>query len=149
MKRFASVLLVDQRGWVLLQERDEHPVLDPEKWGFVGGGVEPGESYAEAAVRELLEETGLAVDGLTLFGRFDVFHRLSGLDKRDQQSRDDEFELYVAATDLGDQDIVVGEGRQIVFVDPDVALGLDLTASAVVALPVFLASATYFALASR
>ena len=40
-------------------------------------------------------------------------------------------------------DIVVGEGRQIVFVEPDVALGLDLTASAVIALPVFLASSTY------
>ena len=43
MHRFASVLLVDRRGWLLLQERDEHPVIDPEKWGFVGGHVEDGE----------------------------------------------------------------------------------------------------------
>ncbi len=149
MKRFASVVLVDRRGWVLLQERDEHPVLDPEKWGFVGGGVEAGESYADAAVRELLEETGLSVAGLSLFGRFDVVHQVSGLDGLDQHTRDDEFELYVAATDLGDDDIVVGEGRQIVFVQPDVALGLDLTASAVIALPVFLASSTYDSLSTR
>lgn len=116
-------------------------MLDPEKWGFVGGGVEPGESYAEAAERELLEETGLVVDGLTLFGRFDVFHIQTG--------GNDEFELYVAATDLADSDIVVGEGRQIVFVEPDRSLGLDLTASAVIALPVFLASSTYQSLVSR
>lgn len=138
--RFASVVLVDRRGWVLLQERDEHPVLDPEKWGFVGGSVEPGESYAQAAERELLEETGLVVDGLSLFARFDVHHHQTG--------GDDEFELYVASTDLGDSDIVLGEGRQIVFVDPDVALGLDLTASAVIALPVLLASSTYQSLAA-
>ena len=149
MKRFSSVILVDRRGWVLLQERDEHPVLDPEKWGFVGGGVEPGESYADAAGRELFEETGLRIDGLALFGRFDVVHDVSGPDKLDQQTRDDEFELYVAATDLGDGDIVVGEGRQIVFVEPDAALALDLTASAVIALPVFLASSTYLSLAAR
>ena len=31
-QRFANVVLVDERGWILLQERDEHPVIDPDKW---------------------------------------------------------------------------------------------------------------------
>ena len=48
MQSYASVALVDRRGWVLLQERDEHPVIDPEKWGFPGGGVEDGETYEVA-----------------------------------------------------------------------------------------------------
>ncbi|MEP6799620.1 MAG: DUF4031 domain-containing protein, partial [Lapillicoccus sp.] len=33
-----------------------------ESWGPPGGGVEPGEGVAEAAVREVLEETGIALD---------------------------------------------------------------------------------------
>lgn len=38
-------------------------------WHFPGGGVEPGETSAEAAMREFREETGLGVEGVpTLFG---------------------------------------------------------------------------------
>ncbi len=133
---------MDCRGWVLLQERDEHPVLDPEKWGFVGGHVEPGESYEEAAYRELHEETGLTGLQLRRFGRFDVVHKV-GLDERL-----DEFELYAAATTVTDAEIEVGEGRKIVFVDPQAALRLDLTAGATVALPAFLASEEYAAMVS-
>lgn len=59
MHRFSCVLLVDSRGWLLMQERDEHPVIDPEKWGLVGGHVEEGEDYEPAAYRELEEETGV------------------------------------------------------------------------------------------
>jgi 8-oxo-dGTP pyrophosphatase MutT (NUDIX family) len=33
----------------------------PPRWIFPGGGIEPGESPRAAAVRELLEETGLVV----------------------------------------------------------------------------------------
>ncbi|MGL5825610.1 MAG: NUDIX domain-containing protein [Nocardioides sp.] len=142
--RFASVLLVDGRGWLLLQERDEYAVLDPEKWGFVGGGVEPGESYCQAAHRELHEETGIAAHDLRSFGQFDVCHQIGcGGDNRDRQMRRDRFELFAAGTELTDSDIRLGEGRRIVFVDPVVALCLDLTAGAAVALPGFLASLTY------
>lgn len=141
MKRFASVVLVDRRGWVLLQERDEHPVLDPDKWGFVGGGVEPGEAYADAAHRELLEETGVRVPDLHLFGRFPVFHHQTG--------GQDEFELFYAGVDFTDDRVILGEGRQIVFVAPAAATGLDLTASARIALPGFLGSGEYDAVVSR
>ncbi len=134
--RFASVLLVDRRGWLLLQERDEHPVIDPDCWGFVGGHVEPGESIEQAAYRELEEETGIDLDhGLSHFGTFPVFHHHSG--------STDEFSLWVAATDLVDTDIMLGEGRRIVFVDPTAVPGLTLAVAPRVALADFLASATY------
>ena len=58
---FAAVVLVDRRGWILLQERDEHPAIDPWKWGLVGGHLEPGEEFEPAAYRELAEETEIVV----------------------------------------------------------------------------------------
>ena len=141
MTRFSSIVLVDRRGWVLLQERDEHPVIDPEKWGFCGGHLEDGEDFVTAAYRELEEETGIRLDGgLELFGEFTVFH--------DHTRTHDEFCVYVMRTDLGDADVECFEGRQIVFVDPAVALDLDLTAAARVALPAFLESETYAAMTS-
>ena len=52
-------------------------------------------------------------------------------------------QVFVAATDLTDADIDCREGRQIVFVDPEVARGLDLTAGATDIVPAFLDSPTY------
>ena len=51
------VALVDPRGWLLLQERDEHAPVDPDRWSLVGGGVEAGETLAAAASRELTVST--------------------------------------------------------------------------------------------
>lgn len=136
MNRFASVVLVDPRGWVLLQERDEHPVIDPNHWGFPGGGVEEGEEFEEAAYRELEEETGVRLaHDLALYREFEIFHPATGTD--------DVFQLWAAPTTLSDDDIECHEGRQIVFVDPAVALTLELTAAAKMALAEFLASDTY------
>ncbi|BDP40665.1 DNA mismatch repair protein MutT [Deinococcus aetherius] len=56
-----SVLLRDESGRVLLQRRG-----DDGLWGLVGGGLEPGENFLEAAHRELLEETGLRCPNLGL-----------------------------------------------------------------------------------
>jgi 8-oxo-dGTP diphosphatase len=136
MAEVVLVGVVDERGWVLLQERDEFPVIDPEKWGFVGGHLDDGEDFEGGAYRELEEETGLHLeDGLELFSSFEVFHEHS--------SSLDEFRLFVMRTDLTDDDVECHEGRRIVFVDPTSALALDLTAAATIALPVFLGSDHY------
>ncbi len=42
---------------VVLVRRGQPPNQD--RWGFPGGKIEPGETFAEAAVRELAEETGI------------------------------------------------------------------------------------------
>lgn len=138
---FASVALVDARGWILLQERDEHPEIDPECWGLPGGHVEPGEAPLDAAYRELLEETGLVPDGpLEEIAVALVQHRPGRLDA---------VHLYAGATAATDDDVVCGEGRQIVFVAPEAALALDLTRGTVALLPSFLGSASHTALAAR
>jgi 8-oxo-dGTP pyrophosphatase MutT (NUDIX family) len=136
VQRFATVTVVDPRGWLLMQERDEFPVIDPERWGFPGGMVEPGETFEQAAYRELEEETGIRLDGgLTLFAEFRVFHAHSG--------SDDEVHFFAAPTQLTDADVECHEGRQMVFVEPGLARGLDLTAAAAIALPAFLDSPAY------
>ncbi len=141
MQRFSSIVLVDSRGWVLLQERDEFPDIDPDKWGFVGGHLDEGEDYVTCAYRELEEETGLRLDGgLQLFGTFTVFH--------DHTGTDDELALFAMRVDLSDDDIDCQEGRQIVFVAPGRIRELDLTAAARIVLPQFLDSHAYAAMAS-
>jgi ADP-ribose pyrophosphatase YjhB (NUDIX family) len=141
-RRFAGVILVDRRGWILLQERDEHPSIDPEKWGLAGGHVEPGEGFEAAAHRELEEETGvqLPAGGLALFGEFVVDHR-------EAHGTWDAMQVFVASTELTDADIDCHEGRQIVFVDPTTIDDLPLTKAAEVVVPAFLASGVYASMA--
>lgn len=55
---------MDARGWLLLQERDEHAPVAPLQWGLVGGHVDPGEDWDTAVWRELREETGLGPEHL-------------------------------------------------------------------------------------
>jgi len=52
--------MVVRDGRVLLAQRDREP--DRGKWGFPGGLIEVGETVAEAAVRELAEETGVVAE---------------------------------------------------------------------------------------
>jgi 8-oxo-dGTP pyrophosphatase MutT (NUDIX family) len=63
------VLLVDGDDRLLL-DRDSDPGLDPVPvfWITPGGGVDPGESDEGAAIREVAEETGLAIDVADLVG---------------------------------------------------------------------------------
>ena len=140
--RFSGVVLVDRRGWILLQERDEHPRIDPETWGLAGGHVEPGEDFEPAAYRELEEETGVRLEPgtLELFREFLVDHR-------EAYGTWDRMRAYVATTDLTDADIDCREGRRIVFVDPATVPDLPLSKGAGVIVPTFLRSDLYASMA--
>jgi 8-oxo-dGTP pyrophosphatase MutT (NUDIX family) len=125
---------------VLLQERDEHALVAPDQWGLVGGHLEPGESWEEAMRRELEEETGLAGTGLELW-----FDEIVQHSPKVSSHLADRWQIWVGRTDATDDDIRLGEGRQIVFVDPQVIRRheLDLAMSAKHVLPLFLDSPTY------
>jgi 8-oxo-dGTP pyrophosphatase MutT (NUDIX family) len=58
----SRVLLIDPQDRVLmfLQHGKDRGVAP--RWITPGGGVDPGESHDQAAIREVLEETGLAID---------------------------------------------------------------------------------------
>jgi 8-oxo-dGTP pyrophosphatase MutT (NUDIX family) len=57
------VVVLDAANHVLLlQTRDLGNPAFGTSWELPGGGMEPGETYIEAAVRELREETGIKVE---------------------------------------------------------------------------------------
>ncbi|MBZ0303449.1 MAG: NUDIX domain-containing protein [Anaerolineae bacterium] len=60
-----SVAVLNDAGRILLQQREDFAV-----WGLPGGEIEPGETAAQAAVRETYEETGLEVRLTRLVGLY-------------------------------------------------------------------------------
>ena len=63
---FTNLCMVyDDAGNILVQDR-----VDPDWPGicFPGGHVEPGESFVEAVIREVCEETGLTIENPQLCG---------------------------------------------------------------------------------
>ena len=60
------VVLTDAAGRVLLFHAVTPEVGPAGWWELPGGGIDGGESYLEAAVREVREETGLLLDPATI-----------------------------------------------------------------------------------
>ncbi len=64
LRRTSRILLMDAKGAALLFFTAAPDSSGFARWITPGGGVDPGESHHEAAVRELFEETGLVVDSV-------------------------------------------------------------------------------------
>ncbi|HLL68862.1 MAG TPA: NUDIX hydrolase [Micromonosporaceae bacterium] len=142
-RRVAVVFLVDRRGRILMQQRTADAAVSPNQWTMPGGKIEAGEQPLEAAHRELYEETGLRTDVLEPFWfgtRPSVSNPEHGVV---------EVYAYVGTTDAGQDDVVLGEGQAMIFLDPEEALAKDLGATAVRLLPRFLASLEYAGLRAR
>lgn len=65
LRHAARVILVDEHGaTLLLQGFDPHRPDGGAWWYTPGGGLEPEESYEQAGLREVAEETGLRLHAL-------------------------------------------------------------------------------------
>ena len=69
----ACVLVFNEEGQLLLQKRS-----DSFDWGTIGGALELGDSFEEAARRELMEEADLAAESfrfIALLSGQDMYYR--------------------------------------------------------------------------
>ncbi|WP_374114770.1 NUDIX domain-containing protein [Streptomyces cellostaticus] len=135
--RTASVLLVDVQGRLLLQLRDGKAPVGPNKWAIPGGYINPGETPEFAAQRELREETGLVATNAS-FGLF--WH---GLRTFSNALGHAEWNVYCAATQAKQEDVVLGEGAAMVFLSPPEIDQLPLVENARYFVRKFLNSAHY------
>ena len=69
-----AVVVENER--VLLIRRGQEPLKG--KWSLPGGMLELGESHKDGVIREVMEETGLAVEPVELIELLDRVHREDG-----------------------------------------------------------------------
>ncbi|MFS0704265.1 NUDIX hydrolase [Cellulomonas sp. 179-A 9B4 NHS] len=134
-RRAARVILLDERDRVLLVRG--HDVDQPERswWFTVGGGLDDGEDARAAAVREVREETGIALTADALVGP--VFTRSAVFDFFAQHCRQDE-DLFLARVHSSDVGALSRDGWTDVELDViDELAWWDLDALAAVDIEVF------------
>ncbi|RYD86343.1 MAG: RNA pyrophosphohydrolase [Sphingomonadales bacterium] len=64
-----GVMLVNSEGKAFVGKRIDNK--EGDWWQMPQGGVDPGEDLADAALRELAEETGIAGEQVSLIGRLE------------------------------------------------------------------------------
>lgn len=64
LRRSSRIILMDAEGAALLFFTAAPDSSRWSRWITPGGGVDPGETHGQAAIRELFEETGLVVDSV-------------------------------------------------------------------------------------
>jgi len=62
--KYADVIVLNKNGELLLLKRSQWEDAHQGAWVIPGGHVDAGESYEQAAIRELREESGISVDNL-------------------------------------------------------------------------------------
>ena len=101
-RRTVRVLLLNPDGGTLLFQDSDPGLVDVRWWVTPGGGIDPGESEVEAAVREVREETGFDLDPAALLGPVARRHVVHGYS--DQVIEQDE-SFYLAQVGTFDVDV--------------------------------------------
>ncbi len=114
----ASTVVVDSEGRLLMAKR-----TDNELWTIPGGGMKPGETIAEAAVREVKEETGIDVEVVTLVGIYtNPQHVVEYSDGEVRQ----QFSVCFACRPIGGTPTISDETSEVGYFTPDEIEGMDV-----------------------
>ncbi|MFJ6481626.1 MULTISPECIES: NUDIX hydrolase [unclassified Streptomyces] len=106
-----TAVALDDDGRVLLIHR-----TDNDLWALPGGGVDTGESAADAAVRETREETGFDVEVTGLVGLYtDPRHVIAYDDGEVRQ----QFSICFSVRIVGGKLRTSSESKEVAFLAPD------------------------------
>ena len=105
-RQAGRVLVIDAAGRLLLLKGFDPAGSEPPYWFTVGGGTKPGESLAQAAARELGEETGIMASAGEL-GQ-PIWHEVAefGFEGRRFRQEQDFFLLRIDTDGTGAADLV-------------------------------------------
>lgn len=70
-----SLIILNNKNRFLLQLRDNKPnIAYPNYWGFIGGGIERGETPRKAIERECLEEIGVSPRNIQFLNKIFIYN---------------------------------------------------------------------------
>ena len=105
-----TAIIVDRRGWFLVQHRDDKPdIVNPGLWGSFGGWIEPYETPEAGFLREMEEELVVAAEDVGDVRRGAV-HAAVGAAGRDRPNRQLIY-VYAAPLDVPYRQLELREGQ--------------------------------------
>jgi len=121
IRHVCGVILYNDAGEVLLQQRDDKPDLRyAGYWTFFGGAVEEGEHHDAAILRELEEELELTDVQPRLWYEYECPDRTIAGQVTTYNH------MYMAALNVPLESLVLNEGQAMRFFTREDALALDL-----------------------
>ena len=66
-EKIATAAIIQKNNKILIAQRKKDSWLEPNKWEFPGGKVEPLETYEECLIREIKEELNITISIDKLF----------------------------------------------------------------------------------
>lgn len=107
--RAASAVVADEDGRILLTRRRNNDL-----WTIPGGAMEPGETIAQTAVREVKEETGVDVEVVGLVGIYSNPRHVIEYDDGEVRQR---FSVCFACRPTGGEATASDETSEVRYVD--------------------------------
>ncbi len=116
IEKSAVTVAIERAGRFLCNLRDDKAwIWAPNCWAFLGGQVEEGEWIANAAVREIAEETGVMINRAGLIPVAQI------LETKNQTEKISTLLLYRASAGGFDK-MVCNEGMALHWIDPELVI---------------------------